>query len=74
MNSDISFCALADKTARIEFMPAQRISAVPTSAEHSASVYQPTVQQTEYLRGAGLSGAEVDNALRMAFMNDFSLF
>lgn len=74
VNSDISFCALADKTARIEFMPAQRISAVPVSAEHSASVYQPTVQQIEYLRGAGLSGAEVDTALREAFMNDFSLF
>ena len=58
----------------IEFMPAQRISAVPVSAEHSASVYQPTVQQIEYLRGAGLSGAEVDDAMRMAFMNDFSLF
>ena len=74
VNSDISFCALADKTARIEFMPAQRISAVPTSAEHSASIYQPTVQQIEYLRGTGLSGAEVDSAMREAFVNDLDLF
>lgn len=74
VNSDISFCALADKTARIEFMPAQRISAVPTSAEHSASIYQPTVQQIEYLRGAGLSGTEVDSAMREAFVNDLDLF
>ena len=74
VNSDISFCALADKTARIEFMPAQRISAVPTSAEHSASIYQPTVQQFEYLRGSGLSGAEVDSATREAFVNDLDLF
>ena len=55
-------------------MPAQRISAVPTSAEHSASIYQPTVQQIEYLRGAGLSGAEVDSAMREAFVNDLDLF
>ena len=74
VNSDISFCALADKTARIEFMPAQRISAVPTSAEHSASIYQPTVQQIEYLRGSGLSGAEVDSAMQDAFVNDLDLF
>ena len=74
VNSDISFCAQADKTARIEFMPAQRISAVPTSAEHSASIYQPTVQQIEYLRGTGLSGAEVDSAMREAFVNDLDLF
>ena len=73
-NSDISFTALADKTARIEFMPAQRISAIPTSAEHSASIYQPSPPQIQYLRMAGLSGAEVDTALRAAFTNDFPLF
>ena len=72
--SDIGFSALADKTARIEFMPAQRISAVPASAEHSASIYQPTLSQIEYLHGAGLSHMETDTALREAFMNDFSLF
>lgn len=68
--SDISFSALADKTARIEFMPAQRISSVPKSADHSASIYQPTGFQIEYLRSSGLSGAEVDTTLREAFMND----
>ncbi len=73
-NSDISFSALADKTARIEFSPAQRISSIPTSADHSAAIYQPTMPQIEYLRGAGLSDAQVNDALREAFMNDFDLF
>ena len=72
--SNISFAAMAEKTARIEFSPAQKISAVPIAADHSASIYQPTAPQIEYLRGAGLSGAQVDDAMRMAFMNDFSLF
>ena len=74
VNSNIAFSALADKNARIEFMPAQRICAVPTSADHSASIYHPTAPQIEYLRGAGLAGNEVNDALREAFMNDFSLF
>ena len=74
VNSDISFSALADKTARIEFTPAQRISAIPNSAEHSASIYQPSAPQIEYLREAGLSGTEVNNVLKEAFINDFSLF
>lgn len=74
VNSNIAFSALADKSARIEFMPAQRICAVPASADHSASIYHPTAPQIEYLRGAGLAGNEVNDALREAFMNDFSLF
>ena len=74
VNSDIAFSALADKNARIEFMPAQRIYAVPNAADHSASIYQPSAPQIEYLREAGLTGAEVDNALKEAFLNDFSLF
>ena len=74
VNSDIAFSALADKTTRIEFMPAQRICAVPNAADHSASIYQPSAPQIEYLREAGLTGAEVDNALKEAFLNDFSLF
>lgn len=72
--SNISFTAMADKTARIEFMPAQYISSVPESADHSASIYNPTDAQILYLRQAGLSGAEVDIATREAFMNDFDLF
>ena len=74
VNSNIAFSALADKNARIEFMPAQRICAVPASADHSASIYHPTAPQIEYLRGAGLAGNEVNDALRESFMNDFSLF
>lgn len=74
VNSDISFSALADKTARIEFIPAQKISAVPNSAEHSAAIYQPSALQIQYLRETGLSGAEVEDTLREAFINDFSLF
>ena len=72
--SDIGFSAMTDKTARIEFMPAQRISSVPKSADHSASIFAPQNIQIEYLRSAGLSGAEVDDAMREAFMNDFNLF
>jgi len=72
--SNISFTAMADKTARIEFMPAQYISSVPESADHSASVYAPDAAQILYLRQAGLSGTEVDIATRDAFMNDFNLY
>lgn len=74
VTSDISFSALAEKTARIEFSPSQRISSVPKTADHSASIYQPTIQQIEYLRETGLSGAEVKDVLHEAFINDFSLF
>ncbi len=72
--SNISFSAMADKTARIEFIPAQYISSVPESADHSASIYIPSESQILYLRQAGLSGAEVNDATRDAFMNDFNLF
>lgn len=68
--SDVAFSAITDKTARIEFMPAQRICAIPKSADHSAAIFRPTEFQIEYLRGAGLSGAEADAAIREAFMND----
>ena len=74
VNSNIGFSALAAKNARIEFLPAQRISSVPNIADHSASIYAPTIEKIEYLRGAGLSGAEVDATLREAFINDFDLF
>lgn len=72
--SDVGFSALADETAKIEFMPAQRISSVPDSADHSAALFHPTSVQMEYLRSGGLSGAEVDTVMRDAFMNDFPLF
>lgn len=72
--SNISFAAMADPTARIEFMPAQYISSVPNTADHSSSLYVPSSPQILYLRQAGLSGAEVMDATRQAFMNDFNLF
>ncbi len=72
--SDIAFSAMVDSNAKIDFMPAQMISAEPISADHSAGIYTPKKNQIMYLRGAGLSGAEVDIAMREAFMNDFDLF
>ena len=73
--SDIDFTALAlENNAKIEFMPAQRISAIPQSAKHSASIYHPTPMQILYLRSAGLSMAEVDSTIREAFENNFELF
>ena len=69
--SDVAFSAIADKTARIEFTPAQRISIAPQRADHSASIYRPTDCQIEYLRESGLGTAEVATAIREAFMNDF---
>ena len=74
INSDVSFSALADKNARIEFMPAQRISAVPNTADHSAAMFKPTDAQIEYLRQAGLSGQESIEAMKEAFINDMNLF
>lgn len=72
--SDISFSALSDKTAKITFMPMQRINAIPKSAEHGAAIFHPTKPQIEFLRSAGLSRAEADVAMRDAFMNDLPLF
>jgi len=72
--SDISFAALADESAKISFLPAQRIRAVPKSADHGAAIYTPRAPQIQFLRGMGLSGAEVDTALREAFTHDLPLF
>ena len=68
--SDISFAAISDQGAKIEFMPAQRISAEPIAADHSASIYRATDAQITYLRSAGLSGAEVDTVIKEAFLNE----
>lgn len=67
--SDIGFSAMAEQGAKIEFMPSQRISAEPKSAEHSASIYRASDAQIQFLRGAGLSGAEVDKVLKEAFLS-----
>lgn len=68
--SDIAFVAMADVGAKIDFMPGQRIKSEPKCADHSASIYKPTDAQVFYLRGAGLSGAEVDAALKEAFLSE----
>ena len=68
--SDIAFIAMAKVGAKIDFMPGQRIKSEPIRADHSASIYKPTDAQVFYLRGAGLSGAEVDTALKEAFLSE----
>jgi len=68
--SNIAFSALcAPDIKSIKFSPAQYISSEPKSAEHSAAIWRAQPAQIEYLRTAGLSGAEVDAALREAFEN-----
>ncbi len=72
--SDIKFSGLLDKTARVKFVPKQKIQSVPISAEHSAYIFHGTSGQIDYLRSAGLSGNEVDSVLKEAFIKDFNLF
>ena len=72
--SDIGFSATADETAKIEFLPAQRIKSEPKSAEHSASIYRLLPAQIEYLRNSGLSTTEIRDVSFEAFKNNFSLF
>ena len=67
--SNIELVAMADENAKIEFMPTQKIKAEPIRADHSAAIYKPTDAQVFYLRGAGLSGAEVDTALKESFLS-----
>ncbi len=73
-DSDIKFAAIAENDARIEFLPAQRISSIPNHADHGATIYTPKPIQIDFLRMAGLSTNELKNVLQNAFMNDFSLF
>ena len=63
-----------DKSAKIRFTPKQRIKSVPNFAEHSAHMMHITGPQENYLRTAGLSGAEVKDAMIEAFTKDFDLF
>ena len=70
-NSDINFAAISNKSAKIEFLPAQRIKSIPESAGHSASIYTPKPIQIQFLRESGLSITEIDNSLREAFLNNF---
>lgn len=73
-DSDIVFQAIADKNAKIEFLPEQRISTVPEKAGHSASIFKPQELQIEYLRQSGLGSIEINSVMKEAFINDFSLF
>ncbi len=72
--SDIAFLAMAEEGAKLDFMPTQIISSEPIYADHSAGIFAPKENQILYLRGAGMSGAEVDSVMREAFINDFDLF
>ncbi len=73
--SDIRFAGhTLDKSAKIRFMPSQRILSVPEFADHSAYIFHPNNKIENYLRIAGLSGAEVKDAMIEAFINDFDLF
>lgn len=69
--SDMSFVAMVEQGAKTEFMPSQRITSEPINADHSAAIYKPTKMQITYLREAGLSGQEIDDVMREAFLNDY---
>ena len=72
--SDINFSAISEKNTKIEFIPAQKISSVPKSADHSASIYQAKDSQILYLRENGLGTLEIQDIIKEAFLNDFDLF
>ncbi|MCR4917805.1 MAG: SufD family Fe-S cluster assembly protein [Alphaproteobacteria bacterium] len=72
--SDIRFSGLLDKTARVTFVPKQKIKSVPHNAEHSAYTFHGTDEQIEYLCSAGLSNDQAENALKEAFVKDFNLY
>ena len=69
--SDINFSAMREQGAKIDFMPAQKISAIPEQADHSAAIYTPTDAQILYLRQAGLGIIEIKDVTKEAFMNDY---
>ncbi|MBR2341962.1 MAG: SufD family Fe-S cluster assembly protein [Alphaproteobacteria bacterium] len=72
--SDIGFSAMAEQGAKIQFMPAQRISAEPARADHSAGIFRPADAQIQYLNQAGLDNAAVKNIMKEAFLNSNDLF
>jgi Fe-S cluster assembly scaffold protein SufB len=70
-DSDIGFSALcANNVAYLKMAPSQRISSVPKSATHSASIYHPTPAQVKYLEMAGLSDDQATDLLNKAFMDE----
>jgi len=73
--SDIRIAGYAtDKSAKIRFIPSQHVKSIPKFAEHSAYMMHITESQENYLRSAGLSGAEVKDAMTEAFIKNFDLF
>jgi hypothetical protein len=69
--SDITFSALCDRGVKmIKMSPAQRISAVPKAAGHSASIYRPAPAQIRYLEAAGLTERESAELLNRAFLEE----
>ena len=72
--SDLSFAAIAAQDAKIKFTPAQKISAVPESAEHGAAIYHPAAPQIQFLRNAGITERDAEQILRDAFLDDNPLF
>lgn len=68
--SDLSFTAMCEQGAKIDFMPAQKISSIPKQADHSASLYEPTDAQILYLRQAGLGILEIKDVTKEAFLNE----
>ena len=68
--SDLSFTAMCEQGAKIDFMPAQKISSIPKQADHSASLYEPTDAQILYLRQAGLGILEIKGVTKEAFLNE----
>jgi len=72
--SDIQFAGLLDKTARVKFIPKQKIMSVPKNAEHSAYMFHGSDAQINYLHSTGLDSTEIKDILNEAFINDFNLF
>ena len=68
--SDLSFTVMPEQGAIIDFMPAQKISSIPATADHSASIYTPTDAQISYLRQAGLGILEINEVTKEAFLNE----
>lgn len=68
--SNLSFTAMCEQGAKIDFMPAQKISSIPKQADHSASLYEPTDAQILYLRQAGLGILEIKDVTKEAFLNE----
>lgn len=70
-NSDIGFSALCAKNVgMLKMSPAQKISSIPKSATHSASIYHPAPAQVKYLEMAGLSDGDATELLNRAFMEE----